>query len=173
MIADIVCAVDRHLQIRHQRFYDRMLDGRGLLVGSYRTALICAFYGLDVMGFLLIRGEGFAATAVYVLIIATGLWLLFVRNHLEVENQLQEKGRYAPLNAAALERQGARGLGSRLAFIAVLVPLIFLFNDDTGLRLQRLASLGLLMSWTYALGVTVRERDEARFRQPRTVFGGA
>jgi hypothetical protein len=165
----MILAADAAMTRGFQQVYDHVWDRWGMYVGTYRAAFVCAAYACDALHVFL--REGLFFTLIYAVIIVPVLWLGFVRQHLSIENVLQGAGRFATINLMALMRQGRSGLLMRVAFVTILGLFAWLLGGTERL-VQHLLSLVFVLCWTYATGVTVRERDTARFRRARPAYAG-
>lgn len=154
-----------------QLVYDYLLDRYDVRVGSFRLAFASAVFGKDVLA-MAVKVETAADAASFAMACAINVAILyaaFARNHFR-ENDDQRDQKFLKLNHRALRFQAFWLFRLGLLALGVLVCRI---STGVFVTWSWLASFVLLLGWMYALGVTVRERDGARFKKTKLAFDAA
>jgi hypothetical protein len=153
-----------------QMAYEYTLDRWGLLVGSFRALAVCACFSVTLLS------QYFSADSSVARLMVLGVWAFafipsiaatLIRPHLEKDNKLQEARRFVSLNVSAMLHQDTGGFFVRFAAFIVVCLVHFCLSQPS---LDGVASTTFLMVWLWSRAVTVRDRDEARFRKASARF---
>lgn len=161
-------------QALHQWAYDYLWDRWGLYLGTFRTFLIVLGFSdsilLPVYRLLVLGDVPLWFVIARNLISFAIIWFFFARDHLGEEWKLQDEGRFETLNAKTLEMSWVYGL-IRFLIVLFLVLEVDFATQGPHVVVAKVVAAGFMLSWTFACGVLVREREPDRFA--RTAPQGA